>query len=66
MTFNFGSKTIKTDAETLGNQRGLFYVLAFIIGACITDSPNYQGQLIIATPLMLVFEWTLILLNKKK
>ena len=65
MTFNFLSKA-HLNAEFFQDSRKYFYLIVLIIGACFTDSPNGKEQLIIAVPLMLVFEWTILLLNNYK
>ena len=63
MTFNIFSKA-NLNAEFFQDNRKYFYLIVLIIGACFTDSPNGKEQLIIALPLMLAFEWTILLLNK--
>lgn len=54
----------KLTVEFLRNNRGYFYVLALIIGACFTDSPSGKEQVTIALPLMLAFEWTILLMDR--
>ena len=66
MTFNILSRVPKLTGENLRNNRSYFYVLALIIGACFTDSPSGKEQAMVAVPLMLVFEWTILLINKFK
>ena len=66
MTFNIFQRTPKVRAEYFHSYRSHFYVLALIIGACFTDSPSGKEQIMIAVPLMLAFEWTILLLNKFK
>jgi Sec-independent protein secretion pathway component TatC len=66
MTFNILTRAPKLTAEYLRNNRSYFYVLALIIGACFTDSPNGKEQAMLAVPLMLAFEWTILLINKFK
>ena len=63
MTFNFPSKA-HLNAEFFQDSRKYFYLLVLIIGACFTDSPNVKEQLFIALPLMLLFEWTILILEK--
>lgn len=53
-------------ADSLRSIRGYFYVLALIIGACFTDSPSGKEQVMIAVPLMLLFEWFAIIIEKYK
>lgn len=66
MTFNLLSRAPKLTAETLQHNRGFFYLLVLIVGACFTDSPSGKEQMMIALPLMLAFEWTVLLLNRFK
>ena len=66
MTFNIFSRAPKLTAEDFSSYRRYFYVLALIIGACFTDSPSGKEQVMVAVPLMLAFEWTIILMNKFK
>jgi Sec-independent protein secretion pathway component TatC len=61
MTFNI---LPKLSAETIRSNRPYFYVLALIIGACFTDSPNGKEQVMVAVPLMLLFEWTILLIER--
>jgi len=56
----------KLTVESFQNNRGYFYVSAIIIGACFTDSPSGKEQAMIAVPLMLAFEWTILLINRFK
>ena len=56
----------KLTVESIQNNRGYFYVLALIIGACFSDSPSGKEQAMIAVPLMLAFEWTILLINRFK
>jgi Sec-independent protein secretion pathway component TatC len=66
MTFNIFSRAPKLTAEYLRSNRSYFYVLALIIGACFTYSPSGKEQAMVAVLLMLVFEWTILLINKLK
>lgn len=63
MTINIFSAS-KLNAESFRNNRSYFYVLVLIIGACFTDSPSGKEQAMIALPLMLAFEWAIILMDK--
>jgi Sec-independent protein secretion pathway component TatC len=63
MTANIFSRA-KWNLASFRSNRSYFYVLALIIGACFTDSPSGKEQVMIALPLMLVFEWTVILMEK--
>ena len=64
MTFNILNIGQKLTAESFRSNRSYFYLLVLIIGACFTDSPSGKEQLMIALPLMLAFEWTIILMEK--
>lgn len=64
MTLNILTRTPKLTAESFNSYRGYFYVLALIIGACFTDSPSGKEQVMVAVPLMLAFEWAILLMNK--
>jgi Sec-independent protein secretion pathway component TatC len=64
MTFNIFSRAPRFTASSLNGSRGYFYVLALIIGACFTDSPSGKEQIMIALPLMLIFEWTALLMDR--
>jgi Sec-independent protein secretion pathway component TatC len=66
MTFNIFSRAPKLTVEYFRSHRSYFYVLALIIGACFTDSPSGKEQVMVAVPLMLAFEWTILLMNKFK
>ena len=66
MTLNILSRAPKFTAEYFRSQRSYFYVLALIIGACFTDSPSGKEQAMVAVPLMLAFEWAVLLMNKFK
>ncbi|MBL7699862.1 MAG: hypothetical protein JNK79_16965 [Chitinophagaceae bacterium] len=66
MTTNMFSRAPKLSVETFRSNRGYFYVLALIIGACFTDSPSGKEQAMIALPMMLAFEWTIIIIEKFK
>jgi Sec-independent protein secretion pathway component TatC len=66
MTFNILPRAPKFTADFSNNYRSYFYVLALIVGACFTDSPNGKEQIMIAVPLMLAFEWTILLMNRFK
>ena len=66
MTFNIISRAPKLTAENFHSHRSYFYVFALIIGACFTDSPSGKEQVMVAVPLMLAFEWTILLMNKFK
>lgn len=61
MTFNSLSRL---SLHSLRDLRSYFYVLALIVGACFTDSPSGKEQAMIAVPLMLLFEWTVITMEK--
>jgi Sec-independent protein secretion pathway component TatC len=64
MTVNIFPVTNKLTADFFRNNRSYFYVLVLIIGACFTDSPSGKEQAMIAIPLMLAFEWAIILMDK--
>ena len=64
MTSTILTRVNRLSAESFRNNRGYFYVLALIVGACISDSPSGKEQAMIALPLMLAFEWTIILMDK--
>jgi Sec-independent protein secretion pathway component TatC len=53
-------------SENFKNNRSFFYILVLIIGACFTDSPSGKEQAMIAIPLMLAFEWAILLMDKFK
>jgi Sec-independent protein secretion pathway component TatC len=65
MTFNFPSKAPQLTAESFRSYRRYFYLIVLIIGACFTDSPSGKEQLTIAIPLMLAFEWSIALMDRK-
>jgi len=64
MSINILSRAPKLTAESLGSNRSYFYLLVLIIGACFTESPSGKEQVMIAVPLMLVFEWTILLMDR--
>ncbi len=64
MTLNIFSTEPKLTVETLRGNRSYFYLLVLIIGACFTESPSGKEQVMVALPLMLVFEWTILLMDK--
>jgi Sec-independent protein secretion pathway component TatC len=63
MTFNIFPKLT---ADSFRSNRSYFYVLVLIIGACFTESPSGKEQAMVAIPLMLLFEWTVILMDRLK
>jgi len=44
------------DPNTLGNYRRYVVVVAFVIGAILTPSPDVYSQLLMAVPLLILFE----------
>jgi Sec-independent protein secretion pathway component TatC len=64
MTFQIFSKAPRLTAESFRNNRTYFYVFALVIGACFTDSPSGKEQAMIAVPMMLAFEWTILLMDR--
>jgi len=64
MTPNVLSRASKINAESFRSNRKYFYLLVLIIGACFTDSPSGKEQLLIALPLIIAFELTILLMDK--
>jgi Sec-independent protein secretion pathway component TatC len=54
----------KITVDYFRSNRGYFYILALTVGACFTDSPSGKEQVMIALPLMLAFEWTILLMDR--
>jgi sec-independent protein translocase protein TatC len=68
MTFkiNIPSRIQKITSDSLRHNRRYIYVAVLFIAACITESPNYMKQLTIAIPSILVFELSILLMDKFK
>jgi len=64
MIINLLSRAPKLTVESFRSNRSYFYLFVLIIGACFTESPNGKEQVMIAVPLMLVFEWAILLMDK--
>ncbi len=46
--------------------RKFLYVAILFISACLTESPDYTGQLLISIPLIILFEILIYLMSKYK
>ena len=66
MTFkiNILSRVQNITSDSLRHNRRYIYVAVLFIAACITESPNYIKQLTIAIPSILVFELSILLMDK--
>ena len=53
-------------ASSLRRNRKYIYVVVLFIAACITESPNFMGQIMIAIPSILAFELTILLMDNFK
>jgi Sec-independent protein secretion pathway component TatC len=56
----------KVTFKSLQNNRRFIYVIIFFIAACLTDSPNYPGQLLLAIPSLIIFEILIFVMAKYK
>jgi len=56
----------KVTYSSLQANRKFFYVAIFFLAACLTDSPNYPGQLLLAIPSIILFEILIFLMEKYK
>ena len=56
----------KVTYKSLQSYRRFFYVAILFISACLTDSPNYPGQLLLAIPSIILFEILILLMAKYK
>jgi Sec-independent protein secretion pathway component TatC len=56
----------KVTFKSLQNNRKFIYVIIFFIAACLTDSPNYPGQLLLAIPSLIIFEILIFVMAKYK
>ena len=63
---NILSRVQKITPYSLRDNRRYIYVAILFISACITESPNYMKQLTIAIPAILVFELSILLMDKFK
>jgi Sec-independent protein secretion pathway component TatC len=61
---NILSRVQKITPYSLRHNRRYIYVAVLFISACITESPNYMKQLTIAIPAILVFELSILLMDK--
>jgi Sec-independent protein secretion pathway component TatC len=56
----------KVTYKSLQDNRKFFYVAVLFISACLTESPNYPGQLLLAIPSIILFEFIIFLMAKYK
>ena len=56
----------KVTYKSLQHNRRFFYVAFLFVAACLTESPNYPGQLLLAIPSMILFEIIIFLMAKYK
>ena len=56
----------KLTYRSLQDNRKFVYVAILFIAACLTESPNYPGQLLLAIPAIILFEILIFLMAKYK
>jgi len=64
LKINIHSRVQKITPNFLRNNRRYIYVAVLFIAACVTESPNYMKQLMFAIPSILVFELSILLMDK--
>jgi Sec-independent protein secretion pathway component TatC len=52
--------------RSLQDHRKYVYVVIFFLAACLTESPDYPGQLLLAIPSLILFEILILLMEKCK
>ena len=56
----------KVTYKSLQDNRKFFYVAILFVSACLTESPNYPGQLLLSIPSIILFETLIFLMAKYK
>ena len=56
----------KITYESLQANRKFLYVAILFIAACLTESPDYPGQLLLSIPSIILFEILIYLMSKYK
>ncbi len=56
----------KVTYKSLQHNRMFFYVAILFVSACLTESPDYPGQLLLAIPSIILFEILIFLMAKFK
>ncbi len=56
----------KVTYKSLKDNRRFFYVAILFVAACLTESPDYPPQLLLAIPSIILFEILIFLMAKFK